>query len=259
MKLLTKLLKGVGTIFALCLSVGVVISNAEKKKGWVEGHRPGFYEKNVKRALDLGISLFAMFFLWPVFLVTGIMVRVKLGSPVLFKQERPGLGGHVFEIRKFRTMTDAKDSNGNLLSDEERLTGFGRILRRTSLDELPELLNIIWGDMAIVGPRPLLVEYLPYYTDEERKRHDVRPGLTGLAQVHGRNTLNWENRFEMDVSYTAHVTFIGDLKIIIDTIWAVVSEKNIMINGLEDFDVYRKRRMESKMGMEDTNSKIDGL
>lgn len=254
MKFLIKLLKHAWTIFAVCLSVGVVVSNLEKKKGWVEGHRPGFYEKYIKRALDLGISLFAMFFLWPVFLITGILVRAKLGSPVLLKQERPGLDGEVFEIRKFRTMTDEKDSNGNLLSDEERLTGFGKILRRTSLDELPELLNIICGDMAIVGPRPLLVEYLQYYSDRERKRHDVRPGLTGLAQVHGRNTLEWERRFEMDVSYATHVTFLGDLKIIVDTIWAVVSKKNILINGLEDFNVYRGRQMECKMGMEYTNS-----
>lgn len=253
MEFFVKLLKRVGTIFGLCLSAGVIVSNVEKKKGWVEGHKPGFYEKNVKRALDLGISLFAMFFLWPVFLITGIMVRAKLGSPIFFKQERPGLGGEIFEIRKFRTMTDAKDSNGSLLSDEERLTGFGKILRRTSLDELPELLNIVQGDMAIVGPRPLLVDYLPYYTEKERKRHDVRPGLTGLAQVHGRNALNWEKRFEMDVSYAACVTFSEDLKIIIDTIWAVISEKDIKINGLEDFNVYRKRQMENKVGMEYTN------
>lgn len=230
MKILTKLLKDVGRIFVLCLSVGIAKSNAEKKKGWVEGHRPGFYEKNVKRALDLGISLFAMFFLWPILLVTGIMVRVKLGSPILFKQERPGLDGHVFEIRKFRTMTDAKDSNGNLLSDEERLTGFGRLLRRTSLDELPELFNIIGGDMAIVGPRPLLVEYLPYYTDVERKRHDVRPGLTGLAQVHGRNNLKWNDRFELDVQYCEKISFLQDLKICVQTIKKVLLHCDISDN-----------------------------
>lgn len=227
MKFFVKLLKFVGTIFGVCLSAGVILSNVEKKKGWVEGHKPGIYEKNVKRALDLGISLFAMFFLWPVFLITGIMVRAKLGSPIFFKQERPGLGGEIFEIRKFRTMTDAKDSNGSLLSDEERLTGFGKILRRTSLDELPELLNIVQGDMAIVGPRPLLVDYLPYYTEKERKRHDVRPGLTGLAQVHGRNNLKWNDRFDLDVQYSENIAFLQDFKICIQTIKKVLLHYDI--------------------------------
>lgn len=159
------------------------------------------YAKYIKRTLDLILSLMALIVLMPLMIIIGILVRINLGSPIIFKQKRPGKNEKVFTLYKFRTMTDKRDIDGNLLPDEYRLTKFGKFLRSTSLDELPELINIIKGDMAIVGPRPLLVEYLPYYTEEEKHRHDVRPGLTGLAQVNGRNALQWEERFSFDLQY----------------------------------------------------------
>lgn len=222
-----KLLKFIITLFGLCLSVGIVVDKLEKK-GWVEGHEPnGIYEKHVKRPLDFGVSLMAVFFLWPIMIITGMLVRRRLGTPVLFSQKRPGLGGQVFTIRKFRTMTDQRGKNGELLSDEERLTDFGKRLRSSSLDELPELFNIVKGDMSIVGPRPLLVEYLERYNKEQQHRHDVRPGLTGLAQVNGRNELDWEERFEDDVEYVNNITFLGDLKILWKTVSMVFQRKGI--------------------------------
>lgn len=160
-------------------------------------------------------------------LVTAILVRFKLGSPVLFKQKRPGLHEKIFTLYKFRTMTDQKDKQGNLLPDEVRLTKFGKMLRSTSLDELPELWNILKGDMSIVGPRPLAVQYLPYYTDEERKRHSVRPGLTGLAQVNGRNAISWEDRFGYDLQYIKNICLLIDIKVIIDSMLVVISRKDI--------------------------------
>lgn len=160
-------------------------------------HRAGFYEKYIKRLLDIVLSGAALVILSPVLLITAVLVRIKLGSPVIFTQERPGKDEKVFKLHKFRSMTDARDENGNLLPDKDRLTGFGKKLRSLSIDELPELWDIFRGKMSIVGPRPLLVKYLPYYTDEERHRHDVRPGLTGLAQVNGRNDLSWEQKFSM--------------------------------------------------------------
>lgn len=159
------------------------------------------YAKYIKRILDLILSLMALIVLMPLMIIIGILVRINLGSPIIFKQKRPGKNEKIFTLYKFRTMTDKRDIDGNLLPDEYRLTKFGKFLRSTSLDELPELINIIKGDMAIVGPRPLLVEYLPYYTEEEKHRHDVRPGLTGLAQVNGRNALQWEERFSFDLQY----------------------------------------------------------
>lgn len=159
------------------------------------------YAKYIKRILDLILSLMALILLMPLMIIIGILVRINLGSPIIFKQKRPGKNEKIFTLYKFRTMTDKRDIDGNLLPDEYRLTKFGKFLRSTSLDELPELINIIKGDMAIVGPRPLLVEYLPYYTEEEKHRHDVRPGLTGLAQVNGRNALQWEERFSFDLQY----------------------------------------------------------
>lgn len=158
------------------------------------------YKKFMKRFLDLVLSIMAFIILMPLMLIIYILVRVKLGKPAIFKQERPGKDEKIFTLYKFRTMTDEKDENGNLLPDEQRLTKFGKILRSTSLDELPELINIIKGDMSIVGPRPLLIKYLPFYTKEERKRHNVRPGLTGLAQINGRNLLNWDDRFKSDIN-----------------------------------------------------------
>ena len=163
----------------------------------------------------------------PTLLTIAILVRAKLGSPVLFTQERPGRDEKIFKLYKFRSMTDEKNENGELLPDEIRLTKFGRTLRSTSLDELPELINIIKGDMSVVGPRPLLVSYLPYYTEEERHRHDVRPGLTGYAQVHGRNLVSWGDKFSMDVKYTSKITFIGDFKIVLDTVGKVFKHEGI--------------------------------
>ena len=187
------------------------------------------YAKYFKRILDFILSLIAIIILSPVFLIIAILVRIKLGSPIIFKQERPGKDEKIFTLYKFRTMTDEKDENGNLLPDEKRLTKFGKALRSTSLDELPELFNILKGDMAIVGPRPLLVKYLPYYTKEERHRHDVRPGLTGLAQIHGRNATNWTDRFNYDVEYTNKITFFNDIKILIKTIMKVIKKEDILV------------------------------
>ena len=190
-------------------------------------HKAGFYETYIKRLLDILLSATGLLILWPVLLVTAILVRVKLGSPVIFRQPRPGRDGVVFNLYKFRSMTDETDENGNLLPDEIRLTKFGRLLRATSLDELPELWNILKGDMSIVGPRPLLVKYLPLYNREQRRRHDVRPGLTGLAQVSGRNAVSWEDKFRIDVEYVDNITFLGDVRIILKTVKAVLIRENI--------------------------------
>lgn len=191
------------------------------------GHKKGFYEKFIKRPQDFLCALAAIIVLSPVMLVTAILVRTKLGSPIIFKQERPGLNGKIFTLYKFRTMTDKKDENGNLLPDEIRLTNFGKKLRATSLDELPELFNILNGDMAVVGPRPLLVRYLPRYNAHQARRHEVRPGFTGYAQVNGRNSITWEDKFDKDVYYVDHVTFFGDWKIIFQTVGTVLKREGI--------------------------------
>lgn len=190
-----------------------------------------FYSRFVKRGLDVLFSLLALLLLSPAFLALSILVRVKLGSPVLFSQERPGKGERVFRMYKFRTMTDARDAEGNLLPDEERLSPFGQKLRSLSLDELPELWNIFKGDMSFVGPRPLLVSYLPLYNKEQHRRHDVRPGLTGLAQVNGRNATTWQKRFEFDLRYVDRVTFLGDVKILFSTVRAVLRREGISGEG----------------------------
>jgi undecaprenyl phosphate N,N'-diacetylbacillosamine 1-phosphate transferase len=187
----------------------------------------GLYRRFIKRPMDLILSLIAIFVLSPVFLVVAILVRVKLGSPILFKQQRPGLNGKIFTMYKFRTMTDERDETGKLLPDGERLTKFGRFLRSTSLDELPELFNILKGDMSIVGPRPLLVQYLPLYNDYQKRRHEVRPGLTGLAQINGRNAISWEQKFDLDVKYVEKVCFIEDIKIIFITVKKVFVREGI--------------------------------
>ena len=176
------------------------------------------YRVWVKRPMDFILSLCAIIVLAPVLLIIAIMVRVKLGSPVLFKQKRPGLNEKIFTLYKFRTMTDERDENGELLPDSVRLAKFGRLLRSTSLDELPELFNIIKGDMSVVGPRPLLIEYLPLYNNHQKRRHEVRPGLSGHAQVNGRNAISWEDKFKLDVEYVDNVSFIGDWKIIFLTL-----------------------------------------
>ena len=185
------------------------------------------YKKRIKRCLDIVLSLCGIIVLSPVLLVLFILVRVKLGSPVLFKQERPGKGEKIFTLCKFRTMTDARDEKGELLPDEGRLTKFGRLLRATSLDELPELFNILKGDMSVIGPRPLLVRYLPRYNSFQRRRHEVRPGLTGLAQVNGRNALTWEEKFEYDVRYVDNLTFAMDVRIFFATVRAVLKHEGI--------------------------------
>ncbi|MCY9140979.1 sugar transferase [Peribacillus frigoritolerans] len=185
------------------------------------------YRKFIKRAMDFILSLIAIVILSPILLVVAFLVRVKLGSPVLFKQKRPGLNENIFMMYKFRTMTDERDELGELLPDNVRLTRFGRLLRSTSLDELPELFNILRGDMSIVGPRPLLVQYLPIYNDHQKRRHEVRPGLSGLAQVNGRNAISWENKFDLDVEYVDNVSFIGDWKIIFLTIKKVFVREGI--------------------------------
>lgn len=187
------------------------------------------YAKYIKRTLDLILSLMALIVLMPLMIIIGILVRINLGSPIIFKQKRPGKNEKIFTLYKFRTMTDKRDIDGNLLPDEYRLTKFGKFLRSTSLDELPELINIIKGDMAIVGPRPLLVEYLPYYTEEEKHRHDVRPGLTGLAQVNGRNLLEWDERLKKDLEYINSISVKNDLFIIFRTIINVIKRKDIAV------------------------------
>ena len=191
-------------------------------------HKPyGSYEKYIKRPLDAFLATGALIVFSPILLIIALLVRVKLGSPVLFRQERPGKDEKIFKLYKFRTMTNERDENGELLPDEIRLTKFGKFLRSTSLDELPELLNIVKGDMAVVGPRPLLVRYLPCYNEEQHRRHDVRPGLSGYAQAHGRNAVSWEDKFAMDVWYANHITFSTDVQIIWNTVMAVLKRDGI--------------------------------
>lgn len=187
----------------------------------------GPYERFVKRPQDFLCAFLATVALSPVMLVTAALVAIKLGRPVLFRQERPGRYGRLFKIYKFRTMTDARDETGKLLPDAVRLTAFGKKLRSTSLDELPELFNILKGDMSVVGPRPLMPRYLPRYNAHQARRHEVRPGFTGLAQVHGRNSISWEEKFDWDVTYVDHVTFLGDWKIILDTVKTVLKREGI--------------------------------
>lgn len=190
-------------------------------------HRMGIYEKYIKRPLDFSLSLGAIILLSPVLLVIAILVRVKLGSPIIFKQARPGLNAQIFNMYKFRTMTDEKDQNGNLLPDEKRLTKFGKFLRSTSLDELPELFCILKGEMSIVGPRPLMPSYLKWYSEEESHRHDARPGLTGLAQVNGRSFISWEEIFEYDLKYVNNISFFNDIYILLKTVKKVFVRENI--------------------------------
>ena len=212
----------IAAVVAVIAGVADIVTSA---KGT---HKPyGPYEKYIKRPLDAFLATGALIVFSPILLIIAILVRVKLGSPVLFKQERPGKDEKIFKLYKFRTMTNERDENGELLPDEIRLTKFGKFLRSTSLDELPELLNIVKGDMAVVGPRPLLVRYLPRYNEEQHHRHDVRPGLSGYAQAHGRNAVSWEDKFAMDVWYANHITFSTDVKIIWNTVMAVVKRDGI--------------------------------
>ena len=189
------------------------------------------YKKFIKRPQDFLCALLAIILLSPIMLVIALLVRAKLGAPVLFSQERPGLNGRIFKLYKFRSMTDQRDTNGDLLPDDVRLTSFGRKLRSTSLDELPELFNILKGDMAVVGPRPLLVRYLERYNEHQARRHEVRPGFTGLAQIHGRNAISWEEKFDWDVRYVDNITFLGDWKIIFETVRTVLRREGINAAG----------------------------
>lgn len=195
-------------------------------------HKPyGPYEKYFKRPLDIFCGLAAVIVFSWLYIIVAVLVRIKLGSPVLFTQDRPGRDEKIFKLYKFRSMTDARDENGELLPDEVRLTKFGKMLRATSLDELPEAFNIIKGDMSVVGPRPLLVRYLPRYSKEQHRRHEVRPGLSGYAQVHGRNMVNWQDKFKMDVEYVDQITFLGDLKIIWDSVMVAFVKRGGVSSG----------------------------
>ena len=206
------------------------------------------YKKYIKRIIDILCALLAItIFSW-LYIIVAVLVRVKLGSPVIFKQERPGLNGKVFKLYKFRTMTDKRDEEGNLLPDDVRLTKFGKLLRKTSLDELPEAFNILKGDMSVIGPRPLLVQYLPLYNERQKRRHEVRPGLSGLAQVNGRNAISWEEKFEYDVKYVDSISFMLDVKIIFLTVWkAFVKEEGISAEGQATMEFFTGSKSEEKV------------
>lgn len=203
------------------------------------------YRKYVKRILDFVVSLVALIMLSPIILTIALLVRFNLGKPIIFKHQRPGKNEKIFTLYKFRSMTDKRDENGELLPDEVRLTNFGRLLRATSLDELPELFNILKGDMSLVGPRPLEVYFLPYYNEKEKHRHDVRPGLTGLAQIQGRNNLIWEQRFEYDLCYISQISFFTDIMILYKTIMKVINREGTDI-PLVDFNIHRTRQIEKE-------------
>ncbi|AXI28005.1 sugar transferase [Priestia megaterium] len=205
----------------------------------MQGSSNGIYRRYIKRLVDIILSLVAIICLSLVFLLVAFLVRVKLGSPVLFKQKRPGMNEKIFLMYKFRTMTDARGENGELLPDDVRLTKFGKFLRSTSLDELPELFNILKGDMSLVGPRPLLVQYLPLYNEHQKRRHEVRPGLSGLAQVNGRNAISWEDKFKLDVQYVDQVSFMKDLKIICRTIKKVFIREGINSETAATVEVFQ--------------------
>jgi undecaprenyl phosphate N,N'-diacetylbacillosamine 1-phosphate transferase len=207
----------------------------------------GIYRRFIKRPMDFMLSLIAIIVLSPILLVVAILVRMKLGSPVLFKQKRPGLNEEIFMMYKFRTMTDERDDKGELLPDSIRLTKFGRLLRSTSLDELPELFNILKGDMSIIGPRPLLVQYLPLYNNHQKRRHEVRPGLSGLAQVSGRNAISWEDKFNLDVEYVDNVSFIEDWKIILMTIKKVFVREGINSENAATMEPFKGTKKERRM------------
>ncbi|MBR4587113.1 MAG: sugar transferase [Lachnospiraceae bacterium] len=216
-------------IISIASIVGLVAAVADSFSSNTRHKAHGPYEKFIKRGLDAFLATCALIVLSPILLVTAALVRIKLGSPVLFTQDRPGKDEKIFKLYKFRSMTNEKDENGKLLPDDVRLTRFGRILRSTSLDELPEILNIIKGDMAFIGPRPLLKEYIPFYTEEEHHRHDVRPGLSGLAQVNGRNAGSWEEKFDWDLKYIRKINFIGDLRIVLTTLIKVIKQSDVLV------------------------------
>ncbi|MBU3841888.1 MAG: sugar transferase [Candidatus Fusobacterium pullicola] len=197
------------------------------------------YKSFLKRLIDIVVSVVFILCFWWLYIVLAVLIRIKLGRPVLFKQERPGLNGKIFTMYKFRSMTDGRDKNGKLLSDSERLTSFGRVLRATSLDEIPEFFNVLNGDMSLVGPRPLLVEYLPRYNEFQARRHEVKPGITGWAQINGRNAISWEDKFRYDVEYVINQSFLMDLKILFLTVKKVVVRENINQGQDVTMEVFR--------------------
>lgn len=215
----------------------------------MELSKGGIYRRFMKRPMDFLLSLVAIIVLSPVFLMVAILIKIKLGNPVLFKQKRPGMNEKIFTMYKFRTMTDEKDKNGELLPDDIRLKKFGRFLRSTSLDELPELFNILKGDMSIIGPRPLLVQYLPLYNDHQKRRHEVRPGLSGLAQVSGRNAISWEDKFSLDVEYVDNVSFVYDWKIIFLTIKKVFVREGINSETAATMETFKGTKEERRTGL----------
>lgn len=204
------------------------------------------YKKYIKRLVDIICALSAIVVFSWLYIIVAVLVRIKLGSPIIFKQARPGKDEKIFTLYKFRTMTNEKDENGELLPDKDRLTKFGTFLRKTSLDELPEAFNILKGDMSVVGPRPLAIQYLPYYNEQENKRHEVRPGLSGLAQVNGRNATNWPERFAYDLEYVNNISFLLDIKIVFKTIKKVFISEGVVVRGtneIVDFDAYRRAEL----------------
>ena len=252
MKVFFKIAGIISAIAAIAAAFAFVAERIEELKNYGKklAHKPyGAYERFVKRPLDCFLSMGALIVFSPILAVTALLVRKKLGSPVLFTQERPGKNEKIFKLYKFRTMTDERDENGELLPDEDRLTKFGKLLRSTSLDELPELINIVKGDMAVVGPRPLLVRYLDRYNDEQKHRHDVRPGLTGYAQAHGRNAISWEEKFSLDVEYTHIVSLKTDLKILADTVKSVFRHEGISSDT--------SATMEEFMGSDEKDKDLD--
>ena len=223
-----RIIRYIEIIIGISAAIGIIAGIAQLFERKSSRHKPrGIYENFFKRILDAFLSTGALIALSPVIAITAILVRIILGSPIIYTQERPGRDEKIFKIYKFRTMTNETDANGELLPDEKRLTKFGRFLRSSSFDEILELVNIIKGDMSIVGPRPLLVRYLDRYNEEQRHRHDVRPGLTGYAQAHGRNTVSWEDKFAMDVWYSRNITFGNDIKILLDTVKTVFKREGI--------------------------------
>ncbi len=207
--------------------------------------KKGAYERFFKRVIDIMCALAAIIVFSWLYIIVAVLVRIKLGSPIIFAQERPGKDERIFKLYKFRTMTDERDENGELLPGNMRLTKFGAFLRSTSLDELPEAFNILKGDMSVIGPRPLAVIYLPYYTEEERVRHSVRPGLSGLAQANGRNSISWEEKFAYDIEYVNNITFVNDVKIILKTVKKFISRADIGQGeeSPESFHIYRQKQM----------------
>ncbi len=263
MKKIRKVLAVIAAVILAAASITAGIAFvAERIEEWKTRstepkHKPyGIYERFIKRPLGCFLSTGALILLSPILAVTALLVRLKLGSPVIFTQERPGRNEKIFRLYKFRTMTDARDENGELLPDAVRLTTFGKALRATSLDELPELFNIIKGDMAVVGPRPLLVQYLPWYSKKQAHRHDVRPGLTGYAQAHGRNAVAWDDRIDLDLHYVDHITFAGDAGIICDTVRTVLAKEGVHSETsatMESFVDYCRER-----GRKPENSRLSG-